>query len=155
MTSHDTQSYPQHGRTISKTSCFPIFDHMISYHMISYHMIWYHISRGRDATETGNFFQELYSDKMTFKNDKSTKQIRETILYTFIVESLQDFFSRTSFDYFRFSRTIAFCERARNSCEHTPFRCGVVNLERSHTVRTHTKWPVIFVAAPGLCSTGP
>ena len=32
-------------------------------------------------------------------------------------------------------RKSIFCERARNSCEHPPFRCRVVNLERSNTVK--------------------
>ena len=36
------------------------------------------------------------------------------------------------------SRKLFFCERARNSCEHPPFRCRVVNLDRSNTVTTHT-----------------
>ena len=36
------------------------------------------------------------------------------------------------------SRKSIFCERARNSCGTPLFRCRVVNLERSNTVKTHT-----------------
>ena len=48
MTSHDTQSYPQHDRTIKKT-IRTFFDHMSSYliiwhNMISYDLIWYHMT---------------------------------------------------------------------------------------------------------------
>ena len=34
-------------------------------------------------------------------------------------------------------KKLIFCERARNSCVHPPFRCRVVNLERSNTIKTH------------------
>ena len=32
-------------------------------------------------------------------------------------------------------KKMIFCERARNSCGHPPFRCRVVNLERSNTLK--------------------
>ena len=89
---------------------------ILAYHNMSYNIKWYDIiwcdiisqprprPRPCDANEPGNFVQELYPGKMTFKKSKHVKKIRNKILYIFIVESLQDLFSRISFDYFLFSR---------------------------------------------------
>ena len=55
---------------------------------------------------------KLFSGTLSLKNDlkniKNAKKIRKKILYIFVVESLQDFFSRANFDYFPFSRKVMF-----------------------------------------------
>ena len=105
-----------------------IWYHMISYHTISYHMIWYHMTwyhiiwydiisyeiiwydirpRPRPqplfTLEIWNFFQKNDLGKLTLRNRTYAKKIRAKILYIFHIETLQDIFSRTNFDYFLFA----------------------------------------------------
>ena len=143
-----------------------IWYNMISYHMISYHIIWYdmisyHIAAAAAAAAAASRYngdRKLCFRNFTQKNDhQKIIQKRKTQENSVHVRCwiITRFFSRGSFDYFPFLRKIYFFERARNSCEHPPFCCRGVTLERSNTVKTHTKWPVISVPAPGLPSTGP
>ena len=134
-----------------------IWYHTISFDIISCHMIWYHIISAAASRCNADriFFQELYPGKMTFEKTKILNRSARKFCTFSLLNHYKIFFSRTSFDYFLFSRKIVFCERARNSCEHPPFCCRVVNLEHSNTVKTQTKWVVIFVPMPSLRSTGP
>ena len=72
-----------------------IWYHTIWYHMIWYDIIWY-------TLEIWNFFRKMYLEKNTLTNQTYAKKIRAKILYIFHIETLQDFFSRVSFGYFRF-----------------------------------------------------
>ena len=60
------------------------------------------VARDPNQTQNGTFSEDFTPEKWPLKNFKNTKKIRKKILYIFIVESRQDLFSRTNFEYFRF-----------------------------------------------------
>ena len=141
-----------------------IWHHMTScdiiwYHMISHDIIWYHISRGRGCRRGRGLAmqtrQESFFMNFTLKIKKCKKKSAIKFCTCSLLNHCKIFFLEPVSTTFYFQGKLIFCERARNSCEHTPFCCRVVNLERSNTAKTHTKWPLIFVPAPSVPSTGP
>ena len=114
---------------------------IISYHMISYDMISYHIAA---AASRYNGDRKIFSGTLLRKNDlQKIKNMSKRSARKFCTFSLLNhhkiFFLEPVSTTFHFQGKSIFCERARNSCEHPPFCCRGVNLERSNTVKTHTK----------------
>ena len=60
------------------------------------------VARDPNQTQNGTFSEDFTPEKWPSEKLKNTKKIRKKKLYIFIVESRQDLFSRTNFEYFRF-----------------------------------------------------
>ena len=93
--------------------------------------------------------------QVPFEKSINVKKIRKKILYIFIVESLQDLFSRTSFDYFLFSRKIVFLWAGSQFVRAPPISLQSGEPRTLKHCKTHTKRAIIFVPPPGPPSTGP
>ena len=86
---------------------------------------------------------------MTLKNKKNAKKIRKKILYIFIVESRQDLFSRTNFEYIRFPRqTRSFAEAKLLPNSVGTMRIRGVHLGPQQKRNSHIGGASLLIAAP-------